>query len=251
MSNPAAENEPRTELGADIHDLLEKMQANHGIERTARILLTTAMATLQEIYGVQFLLGHYGYLIERMQEKMAYDDKMRTLEQSRIKRTTVSVGTDTPTATDSDSRKRRRPVRFDEFEKRAVFDDSAKFVDGIEDDGDGDSDSDSGGLAVFGEENVSGDELNADIMETGDEEMPDTFLGKALEFIEANKENPFFLLQHRSHRVPIVEQSNFQRVSLWTPSHHRLEQWTLSLEVSRLSLLSSAVDISLAPSASG
>lgn len=49
-------------------------------------------------------------------------------------------------------------------------------------------------------------------------------------------EDPFFLLQHRSHRVPIVEQSNFQRVSLWTPSHHRLEQWTLSMEVSRLNL---------------
>jgi glycosyltransferase involved in cell wall biosynthesis len=46
-----------------------------------------------------------------------------------------------------------------------------------------------------------------------------------------DQENEFVLLQSRKHKQTIVDQLNFKRVSLWTPSHHRLEQWTLPLEI--------------------
>jgi len=49
---------------------------------------------------------------------------------------------------------------------------------------------------------------------------------------EMDQENEFILLQSRKHKQAIISQPNFKRASLWTPSHHRLEQWTLPLEVS-------------------
>jgi len=49
-------------------------------------------------------------------------------------------------------------------------------------------------------------------------------------------ENEYVLLQSRKDPKPLVERPNFRRVSVWTPSHHRLEQFTLGLEVSRLGL---------------
>jgi glycosyltransferase involved in cell wall biosynthesis len=49
-------------------------------------------------------------------------------------------------------------------------------------------------------------------------------------------ENEYLLLQDRRHREPVVSASNFRRVGLLTPAHHRLEQWPLSLETRRLGL---------------
>jgi glycosyltransferase involved in cell wall biosynthesis len=46
----------------------------------------------------------------------------------------------------------------------------------------------------------------------------------------------FALLQSRKDRTRIVDDHNFNRRSVWTPSHHRLEQFTLRLEISRLRL---------------
>ena len=46
----------------------------------------------------------------------------------------------------------------------------------------------------------------------------------------------FALLQSRKDRTQIVDDHNFSRRSVWTPSHHRLEQLTLRLEISRLRL---------------
>jgi len=49
-------------------------------------------------------------------------------------------------------------------------------------------------------------------------------------------EDEFVLLQSRKDRTIIVNQANFRRRSLWTPSHHRLEQWVLPLEIFPLGL---------------
>jgi glycosyltransferase involved in cell wall biosynthesis len=46
----------------------------------------------------------------------------------------------------------------------------------------------------------------------------------------------FVLLQSRKDNTRIVNGHHFNRVSLWTPSHHRLEQTTLRLEIGRLRL---------------
>ncbi|MBC8253340.1 MAG: glycosyltransferase family 4 protein [Ardenticatenia bacterium] len=46
----------------------------------------------------------------------------------------------------------------------------------------------------------------------------------------------FVLLQSRKDRTQIVSDHNFSRMSLWTPSHHRLEQLSLGFEVGRLHL---------------
>ncbi len=46
----------------------------------------------------------------------------------------------------------------------------------------------------------------------------------------------FVILQSRKDRRTLVENERFRRVSLWTPSHHRLEQWTLPLEIRGLRL---------------
>jgi glycosyltransferase involved in cell wall biosynthesis len=44
-------------------------------------------------------------------------------------------------------------------------------------------------------------------------------------------EDEFILLQHRQDHNPLVTHGNVQRVGLWTPSHHRLEQHLLALEL--------------------
>lgn len=49
-------------------------------------------------------------------------------------------------------------------------------------------------------------------------------------------ENEYLLLQDRRHREPVVQAPNFHRIGLFTPAHHRLEQWPLSLETRRLGL---------------
>ncbi len=61
-------------------------------------------------------------------------------------------------------------------------------------------------------------------------------LSKALANLKAD-EDTFFLLQSRKDDLAIVNgHSNFLRKSLWTPSHNRFEQITLSFEVSQLGL---------------
>jgi len=51
-----------------------------------------------------------------------------------------------------------------------------------------------------------------------------------------DSENTYWLLQHRRHQEPIVQAANFRRVSMWTPTHHRLEQLMLWLELRKLHL---------------
>jgi glycosyltransferase involved in cell wall biosynthesis len=46
----------------------------------------------------------------------------------------------------------------------------------------------------------------------------------------------FFLLQSRKDGTMITNHPHFNRVSLWTPSHHRLEQLALRFEINRLGL---------------
>lgn len=56
-----------------------------------------------------------------------------------------------------------------------------------------------------------------------------------LRLIEAlakiDREDEFIILQSRKDETIVTSQANFRRRSLWTPSHHRLEQWTLPLEI--------------------
>ena len=49
-------------------------------------------------------------------------------------------------------------------------------------------------------------------------------------------ENHYVLLQHRKQKQPLVQAPNFERVGMWSPTHHRLEQWMLSLETRLLHL---------------
>jgi glycosyltransferase involved in cell wall biosynthesis len=51
-----------------------------------------------------------------------------------------------------------------------------------------------------------------------------------------DRENEYVLLQSRKDETTILEQPNFRRVSLWTPSHHRLERYALNVELMRLGL---------------
>lgn len=53
---------------------------------------------------------------------------------------------------------------------------------------------------------------------------------------EIDRENEFIILQSRKDKHIIVDKPNFKRVSLWTPSHHRFEQYTLRVEISGLGL---------------
>ncbi|MGD2205413.1 MAG: glycosyltransferase family 1 protein [Anaerolineae bacterium] len=53
---------------------------------------------------------------------------------------------------------------------------------------------------------------------------------------KVDKDNEYVLLQSRKDQSTILEQSNFRRVSLWTPSHHRLERYALNVELMRLGL---------------
>jgi len=49
-------------------------------------------------------------------------------------------------------------------------------------------------------------------------------------------DDSFVVLQSRKDTASIINANGFQRKSLWTPSHNRFEQLTLSFEVSRLGL---------------
>jgi glycosyltransferase involved in cell wall biosynthesis len=60
-------------------------------------------------------------------------------------------------------------------------------------------------------------------------------LVEALAALKA-EEDEFVLLQSRKDHTQIVDDHNFSRVSLWTPSHHRLEQTALRFEIGRLRL---------------
>jgi glycosyltransferase involved in cell wall biosynthesis len=51
-----------------------------------------------------------------------------------------------------------------------------------------------------------------------------------------DQQSEYFLLQSRKDDTTILEQDNFRRVSLWTPSHHRLERYALNVELVRLGL---------------
>lgn len=45
------------------------------------------------------------------------------------------------------------------------------------------------------------------------------------------EEEQFVLLQSRKDRKPLIDRKHVQRIGLWTPSHHRLEQYLLALEL--------------------
>ena len=49
-------------------------------------------------------------------------------------------------------------------------------------------------------------------------------------------ETEYLILQSRKDKSTLIEKSNFKRFSLWTPCHHRLEQWTLRAEISPLDI---------------
>jgi len=51
-----------------------------------------------------------------------------------------------------------------------------------------------------------------------------------------DSENEYVLLQSRKDETTILDRPNFRRVSLWTPSHHRLERYSLNVELMRLGL---------------
>jgi glycosyltransferase involved in cell wall biosynthesis len=56
------------------------------------------------------------------------------------------------------------------------------------------------------------------------------------ELAKLDSGNAYVLLQHRQDRQPLVQRPNFRRHTLWTPSHHRLEQKALPFEIGRLNL---------------
>jgi glycosyltransferase involved in cell wall biosynthesis len=49
-------------------------------------------------------------------------------------------------------------------------------------------------------------------------------------------DDEFTVLQSRKDRSTLIHQTNFRPHSLWTPPHHRLEQWVLPLEIAPLDL---------------
>jgi glycosyltransferase involved in cell wall biosynthesis len=51
-----------------------------------------------------------------------------------------------------------------------------------------------------------------------------------------DQDSEYVLLQSRKDDTTILEKPNFKRVSLWTPSHHRLERYSLNVELVRLGL---------------
>ena len=56
------------------------------------------------------------------------------------------------------------------------------------------------------------------------------------ELAHLDGEDDFLILQGRKDQTVLTEGENFSRRSLWTPSHHRLEQWALPLEIGPLGL---------------
>lgn len=53
---------------------------------------------------------------------------------------------------------------------------------------------------------------------------------------QIDRDDDFILFTSRKDKTHIVDQSNFKRQKLWTPSHHRFEPWALSLELSPFAL---------------
>lgn len=53
---------------------------------------------------------------------------------------------------------------------------------------------------------------------------------------KTDNENEYVLLQSRKDHSVLTDQANFSRKSLWTPSHHRLEQLALPFEITPLRL---------------
>jgi glycosyltransferase involved in cell wall biosynthesis len=53
---------------------------------------------------------------------------------------------------------------------------------------------------------------------------------------KADATDHFTIFQHRRHRAPLIEQSNFRRATLFSPVHTRLEQWLLPIELARFPL---------------
>jgi len=53
---------------------------------------------------------------------------------------------------------------------------------------------------------------------------------------KVDQENEYFLLQSRKDDTNILDHPNFRRISLWTPSHHRLERYSMNVELVRLGL---------------
>ena len=53
---------------------------------------------------------------------------------------------------------------------------------------------------------------------------------------QIDHENEYVILQSRKDDTTILQQPNFRRVSLWTPSHHRLERLSMNVELMRLGL---------------
>ncbi|MEA3459586.1 MAG: glycosyltransferase family 1 protein [Chloroflexota bacterium] len=53
---------------------------------------------------------------------------------------------------------------------------------------------------------------------------------------EVDSQNEYLVLQSRKDNDVLAQKSNFKQASLWTPSHHRLEQLALPLEINPLGL---------------
>ncbi len=53
---------------------------------------------------------------------------------------------------------------------------------------------------------------------------------------QLDRATDYFALHSRKERAPFVPGPNFRAVPCWTPSHHRLERWTLGAEIARLRL---------------
>jgi glycosyltransferase involved in cell wall biosynthesis len=51
-----------------------------------------------------------------------------------------------------------------------------------------------------------------------------------------DQKTEYVLLQSRKDSTAILDGANFRRVSLWTPSHHRLERYAMNVELVRLRL---------------
>lgn len=51
-----------------------------------------------------------------------------------------------------------------------------------------------------------------------------------------DRENRYLVLQSHKHSETLAAGANFHRANCWTPAHHRLERWTLAVEVARLRL---------------
>jgi glycosyltransferase involved in cell wall biosynthesis len=56
------------------------------------------------------------------------------------------------------------------------------------------------------------------------------------ELAKLNDHDEFIVFQHRRHRTPLIEKTNFRRATLYAPVHTHLEQWMLPVELARFSL---------------